>query len=80
MNFKETVNPSVNPTVTATTTSQRTTKVGVVSAVSVIVLAVASAIVGNPQIFSWKSGILVGIANMILVFLPNFFSKRTPNT
>lgn len=75
---------AVNPAVPAQTTVERTVKVGVVTSLSVIGLlllqAVASTIIQNPQYFSWKSGILVTIANMVIVFIPNLMNKNVPNS
>lgn len=73
------IKAAVDPTTAASTTGERTIKIGVMSAISCIVLAVASAVSGNPQLFPWKSGVLVTIANMVVVFIPNLLSKSTPN-
>jgi len=49
------------------------------SGFSVILLAVVNAIIGNPALFSWHSGVIVVVANVVLVFLKNVVDSTVPN-
>lgn len=49
------------------------------SGLSVLLLALANAIIGNPTLFSWHSGIIVVVANVLLIFLKNIVDSSTPN-
>lgn len=62
-----------------TTAVGKSGKVAVWSALSVIVVAVLTTILQNPSLFSWKSGILVVIANVALVLIRNLSDKSVPN-
>jgi hypothetical protein len=54
-------------------------KVALWSGASVIVLAILTAITGNPALFAWHSGLLVIVANVLLVFVKNLLDSQTPN-
>lgn len=71
---------NLSTVVNTKTTTGRTGLAVSGTAVSVIILAVATAIASNPSLFSWKSGVMVVIANGVIAFLANFINKNVPNT
>ncbi len=72
-------NQAATPVSPAATTTGKTVNAGIYSGIAVIVLAVAQAIISNAQFFSWKSGIIVVIASMLVAFIPNYLNKNVPN-
>lgn len=72
-------NKIINTVVNDNTTVGKSGKVALWSGLSVVILAVLTAVTGNPALFAWHQGLLVVIANVALVFIKNLFDKNTPN-
>ena len=49
------------------------------SGAAFIILAALTAITGNPTFFIWHSGILVVVANVLIVLIKNLLDSSTPN-
>jgi hypothetical protein len=61
------------------TATGKSGKVLIWSGGSVLVLALLTAVTGNPTLFTWHQGILVTVANILLVLLKNILDEKTPN-
>jgi hypothetical protein len=61
------------------TTTGKSGKTLIWSAGSVLVVTLLTAITGNPALFTWHQGILVTVANVLLVLLKNVLDSGTPN-
>ncbi len=65
------------------TTVGKSGKAAIFSGLSVLILtavaAGASYVTQNPAQFPWKAGLLVVLANVLLVFVKNLADKTTPN-